>query len=483
MIEEEGMRALAEHSMNLRLRCDDQGAQARPRSAIKGNWQHFLLIGLLIAPFGSRAQDVPAATSRVGEPGPLEDERFSVHFQMTAATQYHPAFAAKYSGQNSLEAQAESATAMVATGFLDLRLWRGAEVIFNPELSGGSGLSKTLGVGAFPSGLVYRVGSPAPAVYIARLAFKQTLGLGGGTVLVEAGPNQVSGHRDRDSLTVYVGRLSVTDMFDGNAYAHDPTTRFFNWALFASGAWDYPADTRGYTYGLLSDLSINWWSVRAGLAMLPQYSNLMVMETRLDKARGLMAEFEARYAPRGRKGSARLLLFLNDARMGSYQQVTENPNAYGNEVSATRVFGRTKYGFAISVDQEISDSLGAFLRVSANDGANETWAFAEIDQSLAVGGVQKGTLWRRPDDEFGVAIVIGGLSYWHRKYLEGGGYGFMIGDGALRFGPETILDAYYRLQVVPHIAISGIYQLVANPGYNQDRGPVHIFSARLRVDL
>jgi high affinity Mn2+ porin len=369
----------------------------------------------------------------------------------------------------------------VSTLYLTGRLWSGADLVFNPEMSGGAGMSRTLGVAAFPSGLVYRVGDPAPAVYLARLALRQTIGLGGGTEQLESAPNQLGGTRDRNRLTFTLGRISVADVFDGNAYAHDATTQFFNWALFASGAWDYPADTRGYTWGVLTDLTVDYWSLRAGIALEPKYANLHQMEWRIDKARGLMAEYELRYMLGQRRGSARALLFLNEARMGSYEQVLRNPEAFDNNIAATRAFGRTKYGFAISADQQLSDDLGVFLRLSASDGRNESWAFTEIDRSLGVGAVHRGSLWRRSDDEVGLAVVINGLSSPHRRYLAGGGYGFIIGDGALSYAPELVSDLYYRAQLNELIALSGIYQFVANPGYNSARGPVHVFSARLRI--
>lgn len=451
---------------------------------VDSNWARVVSLPLFSCAFlllicqtsTTRAQPAPAPA-----PPEAEEEIFSLHYQATAETQAHPGFPAKYSGQNSMSPEAEAATAMVMSLASDVRLWPGAELIFDPELSGGRGLSRTLGVAAFPSGIVYRVGNPSPTVYLARLLLRQTFGLGGGKVDIESGPNQLAGKRDRDHLTLSVGRLAVTDVFDGNAFAHDPTTQFFNWALFASGAWDYPADTRGYTWGVLADLSMDWWSVRAGIALLPKYGNLLPMEWRIDKARALMVEYEARFAVHGNPGAARVLLFLNDARMGSYAQVLANPSAYDNDVTATRAFGRTKYGFALSVDQRINPTLGVFLRLSYNDGANETWAFTEIDRSLAAGVVQTGSLWSRPRDEVGAAIVVDGISDLHRRYLAGGGYGFLIGDGALNYGLEVLGDIYYRMQITTEIAVSAIYQPIVNPGYNRDRGPLHVFSIRVRA--
>jgi high affinity Mn2+ porin len=411
----------------------------------------------------------------------LTQEQLSIHYQFTAATQYHPAFAAKYTGQNSMSADSESATAVVTTLFIDARAWRGAELLFNPEMSGGTGLSATKGVAAFPNGIVYRVGNPAPAIYIARLALSQTFNLGGGMVLNEEGPNELSSVRSRDVLAVTVGRFSVVDVVDGNRYANDATTEFFNWALFASGAYDYPADTRGYTYGALADLAKGWWSVRGGIALEPYYANLAQMDWRITVSHGLMGEYEARYNLRGRPGASSLLLFRNTARMGSYQQLLANPAGYNNDIAATRADGRTKYGFALSVEQQITDTMGAFLRASWNDGHNESWAFTEIDRSFALGVTQNGRLWRRPNDIVGAAVVASGLSPWHEQYLAGGGYGFIIGDGALNYGLEVIGDLYYKLQINEMISLSAIYQPIVNPAYNKDRGPINVFSGRLHV--
>jgi high affinity Mn2+ porin len=316
---------------------------------------------------------------------------------------------------------------------------------------------------------------------MARFAISQTFGLGGGKVSNFAGPNELAGTRDKNVLAITIGRLSVTDVFDGNRFAHDPTDRFFNWALFASGAWDYPADTRGYTWGVLSSLSIDWWSLRAGIAVEPLYANLAIMDWRLDKSHGLMAEYEARYKIGKHAGATSILLFHNTARMGSYEQLLSNPAAYGNNIAATRADGRTKYGFAISVEQQLTPTTGAFLRASANDGNNESWAFTEIDRSIAFGVLQNGAPWKRDRDEAGAAFVINGISPMHQRYLAGGGYGFIIGDGALNYAPEIICDFFYKVRLHDYVTFSAIYQPIVNPAYNADRGPVHVFSGRLHV--
>jgi len=405
-------------------------------------------------------------------------EAFAVHFQVTVATQAHPSFTAAYSGKNSMKPGSESATSVVMDLFTGTRLWKGAEVYLQPELSGGRGLSSTLGVAAFPSGEVYRVGDPTPTISAARVFLRQVIGLGGGTVAIEPGPNQLAGTRDRDALTLTVGKVSIPDFADKNPLSSDPHTQFLSWGLFASAAYDYPADTRGYTWGIAADLSVDWWSLRGGMFLEPQSANQLELEWRIDKARGLVSEFEARYAIGRRKGAARALVFLNDAHMGNYRQALSERGA-PPDVTATRAFGRTKYGFAASANQEVDETLGVFARVSWNDGANETWAFTEIDHSLAAGAVQGGGRWGRPNDEAGAAVVVSGLSPDHRAYLAAGGYGFLIGDGALRYGLEVLGELYYRAALTRELAVGVSYQPIFNPAFNRDRGPIQVFTVRI----
>lgn len=416
----------------------------------------------------------------VGDAG--ETEAYSLHYQATVATQAHPGFHARYSGANSLGPGAESATSIVTDLFLGARLWSGAGAFLQPELAGGRGLSSALGVAAFPSGEVYRVGNPAPALVVGRLFLRQVIGLGGGRVRIEPGPNQLAGAQDRDALTVTAGKLATTDVFDSNPVSNDPHTGFTSWGLWASAAYDYPADTRGYTYGVAADLSVRWWSLRAGAFLEPREANGMRLDWDVSRSRGIAFEAEARYAPGGLPGAVRALVFNNTARMGSYREALA-ASQVAPDVTATRVPGRTKTGFAASADQELGAGLAAFLRLSWNDGRHESWAFTEIDRSVAGGVVQSGARWGRRRDAAGVGLVVSGLSDVHRRYLAAGGLGFILGDGALRYGPEILGEAFYRFALSREISVAVAYQPIFNPGYDRDRGPVSVFTGRVHVEL
>lgn len=452
----------------------------RPLGALLG----ILLCASARASGGAGGPPAGAYLAAQADEAPAEaappEERASLHFQATIATQAHPAFGARYSGPNSLRSSHESATSVVTDLFGGLRLWRGAEAYLQPELAGGRGLSSTLGVAAFPSGEVYRVGNPAPAVIVGKLFLRQRFGLGGGRVAVEGGPTQLAGTRDRDALTLTVGKVSTPDFVDSNPVSNDPHTGFMSWGLFAAGAYDYPADTKGYTWGAAADLSVERWSARAGIFLEPKAANQMQLEWRLDRARAWVVEVERRYAVAGREGAARVLFFLNEAHMGSYARALEEPRP---DVTTTRAYGRTKLGVAASANQDLGHGLAAFARVSWNDGENESWAFTEIDRSFAAGAVQSGARWGRPNDEAGAAVVVSGLSSLHRRYLAAGGLGFILGDGALRYGPEVLGEVYYRAALTREISLGANYQPIVNPGYNRDRGPVHVLTGRVHVEL
>ncbi|HEY1376703.1 MAG TPA: carbohydrate porin, partial [Gemmataceae bacterium] len=398
------------------------------------------------------------------------DEWYSIHGQATVISQGNWKFRSPYIGPNSLLPILNYRTTNTDTLYLDTRLWRGAELVFNPEVSGGEGLSHTLGMAGFPNGEATRVGALAPTPYVARLFLRQTFGLDGDMERVEAGPNQLARWRDVDRVTVTVGKMSATDLFDDNRYSHDPRTQFMNWSLMYNGAWDYPANTRGYTYGAAIDFNTRFLAVRYGAFAEPAEANGADFDPHFLKANGQIAEVEERYELCGHPGKLREWGYLNHAHMGNYREaLAEMP--VNPDVTLTRTY-RFKYGFGVNVEQELATNLGVFLRAGWNDGQSESWAFTEIDRTVATGLDLKGALWSRPKDEAGVAVVFNGLSDAHRDYLAAGGVGFIIGDGRLNYSTEQILEAYYNWQVVKGINVSFDFQGVNHPAYNADRGPV-----------
>lgn len=399
--------------------------------------------------------------------------------QTTVISQYKSRIHSPYSGLRSLKEYDENASSVTATVFLGSRLWKGAALYVNPELAGGSGVSAANGVAGFPNGETFRVGSPEPKVYLARGYVQQVLNLGKDRHLLEDDNNQVNLLVSDHALVIMAGKFCLADLFDDSSYSHDPRTQFMNWSLMSAGAWDYPADVRGYTHALALAYNNSAYSVRAAVAELPTEANGADLENDLGKAYGLVLEGEKRYRLRKQPGTVRFLLFYNNANMGSYREALRTPGPSAPDITAVRAYGRSKYGFSLNAEQQLNSNVGAFGRLSWNDGKNETWAFTEIDRSLSLGTTIGGRCWHRTSDEAGAAVVINDISKDHADYLAAGGYGFIIGDGALDHAPEAIAEVYYSFAINKYLSVSPDYQFILHPAYNSARGPAQTFAVRV----
>ena len=412
----------------------------------------------------------------------VKNKKWSLHYQATVIPQAHLKFSASYSGDKSMLTSESPKVSLTTTLFVGRALWKNAAVYFNPELSGGSGLSKAQGAAGFPNGETFRIGSSAPKLYLARLYVEQKFALTQVQEPQDDGINQVQTAVPAKYLSLRAGKFSLSDFFDNNSYSHDPRSQFFNWSLMSAGAWDYPANTRGYTLGAIAGYYAPSFSLRAAMTEVPKVANGPDLDAKIGKAFGTVAEAEKRFRlPKEGVLVVRLAGFYNQAHMGNYKQalsITPFP-----DVAATRRYGRTKAGFYLNSEYNRSNG-GYFLRISSNDGKNETWAFTEIDRSFSAGLDFKGSKWKRSADTWGVAVVNNQISGPHRRYLEQGGYGFIIGDGKLTYGTESILELYYSLALQRiHVSLSPDYQFILHPAYNKDRGPVHVFGFRFHVSL
>ncbi len=408
-------------------------------------------------------------------------QKWNLHFQGTYIYQYQPAFSSKYSGPNSLGNALDKENSVTGTLFFGTRLWKNAELYINPEIAGGSGLSGAFGMAASTNGETFRVGDPSPTLYLARGYLKQTFPLSKELGKTDDGQNQLQGAEPAKYLRFYLGKFSLGDLFDNNQYSKDPRSQFMNWCLMSNGAWDYAANLRGYTLSFASVLQWNNMSYKLALAALPQVANGEDLNTNLGQEYSLNAEVVRAYKLNNKDGHLRILGYYNNGDMGNYAQAISD-GSYS--VISTRQYGRTKIGFGINADQQLTETLGLFARAGWNDGKNETWCFTEADESISAGLSLNGKNWKRVNDVVGLAVVVNGLSQSHRDYLQGGGLGFQLGDGTLNYANETVTELYYSCKPTANgIWFTADYQLVLNPGYNSDRGPVNVFSFRVHVEL
>ena len=403
---------------------------------------------------------------------------WQVHGQATTVTQTHGAFTSPYQGPNSLLPDREWATSFTTTLMTGWRPWHGTEFYLDVEGAAGKGVSKVLGMAGAPNGETYRVGNPEFRVSAARVIIRQTWEMGGETQKVEDDAHQLGGSRTSRRVVVTLGKFSVMDVFDNNAYAHDPRTQFLNWTLMGHGAWDYPADTRGYTWGGAVELYWDNWAARWGRFAEPVEANQMEMDHNVSQAHGDALEVEHDHSLGDLRGAIRVMTHRNTARMGNYREsLALAPTS--PDITATRAYGRDKTGWGVNAEQALTANLGMFARWSWSDGRNESWAFTEVDRSVSAGLSLKGSGWGRPTDRLGVAYVQNGLSPDHRDYLAAGGLGFLLGDGRLTYAPERIAEVYYAVAIGKYFTASLDLQHCTNPGYNADRGPVTLSALRI----
>jgi high affinity Mn2+ porin len=432
-----------------------------------------------------------APSDATADPGIMfphfETDRVWLSGQVNFISQWHPVFHSPYQGPNSLSPEAQDATSRVLTLFTGLRLSNSTEFLCDVQETGGHGIGEALGIAGFTNLDVVRNPTLSHAPYVARLMWHQIIPLGHRDVAVERTPFSLFSKLPERRLEIRLGKFSLVDFFDVNTYGTDSNFQFMNWTVDNNGAYDYAADTRGYTFGGIVEYHDRHWSVRFAEALMPKVANGIHLDADLERARAENIEFELRGSllP-DRAGVVRLLTFVNHANMGSYREAVDNflggltPKP---EITAHPLQTTIKYGFGINFEQPLNDWMGLFGRWGWNEGQHESYAYTETDQTVLVGLGVNGKRWKRKLDRAGVAFVSNGISRNHQEYLALGGDGFILGDGKLNYGRENIAEMYYTLHVWRGIYPSFDFQYVDRPGYNRDRGPVYVPGLRLHLEF
>lgn len=426
------------------------------------------------------AQDFDRGEADQGQAA--KPQAWAVHAQATVVLQGHPAFRSPYRGPQSLDPAARANETADLTLYAGVRPWAGAELWINPEIDQGFGLSDTLGVAGFPSGEAYKVGHRDPYLKLPRLFLRQTVDLGGERQATDADLNVLGGSHAADRLVLTVGKFGVNDIFDQNAYAHDPRQDFLNWTLIDTGTFDYAADAWGFTYGAAAEWYTGPWTLRAGWFDLSEVPNSTTPDPKFRQQQWI-AEGERRWDIGGRAGKAAVTGFVTHGRMGGFSDALALAAATGQPADAALVRRmQDRAGVAMNVEQQLTGDLGAFVRAGVADGRFEAFEYTDVDRTFAFGLSQGGKPWGRAGDKLAAAVVVNQASSERLAYLAAGGLGILVGDGKLPHpGAETTLETYYNLEVAKGLHTTFDYQFIDNPGYNRDRGPVSVLAVRLHA--
>ena len=410
---------------------------------------------------------------------------FAVHGQATYVQQSYPAFRSPYEGTNSLTGGAQSKQTFDVTLSTGIKLWQGAEFWANPEIDQGFGFDNTHGAAGFPSAEAYKIGSSTPYARLQRAFLRQTINLGGETEEVPDDFYQFKETRSTDRLVFTVGRFGIIDIFDTNRYANNPKADFLNWSVVNAGTFDYAGDGWGYTYGAAAEWYTGRWTLRGGmfdLSVTPA-GGVSPLGYALDptfQQFQMVGEIEERHELWGQPGKIKLTGFLSRGSAGDFSNAVALAQVTGMpaDINAVRSY-TSRPGVSLNIEQQVTETLGAFFRAGSADGNIEPWDFTDIDRTVSGGVSINGKSWGRPDDTIGIAGVVNGISSAHVAFLNAGGLGILIGDGQLpNYRTEKILEAYYSYALTASTRLTFDYQFLANPGYNADRGPVNILAAR-----
>jgi high affinity Mn2+ porin len=458
-----------------------------------------------IAAEGLRAQDTPQVLAQTppppadepsSPPGNADPEAMLPHFkdtrfwlsgQVNFIFQTHPDFHAVYSGKNSLSSRYEKATSRVMTLYTGVRLNNSTEILVDIEEAGGAALSTGLGLAGNTDLDIVRNPQLSKAPYLGRGMIHNVFALSKDKIENQRSFLSLFDELPRRRLEIRFGKFSLPDFLDQNSVGSDTHFQFNNWTLDNNGAWDYAADTRGYTVGFVADYEDRNWGFRFAEGLMPKVANGIDLVWKPWQAHAENWEFELRHGVVPKKGGViRLLAYNNHANMGIYrnaivqfqQGLVPAPDITSHPWHITR-----KYGFGVSVEQNLTRYLTAFARWGWDDGKTESFAYTEVDLTFAEGLGVNGAKWHRKQDRAGVAFVSNGIKKDHQIYLADGGLGFLLGDGRLNYGRENILESYYTAHVWRGIYVAPGVQYIVNPGYNRDRGPVVVPTLRLHGEF
>jgi len=407
--------------------------------------------------------------------------------QFNAIYQNVPGFHSPYAGDHSFRVDGGRGHNITHSYgvYLGSQILPTLQTYLDMEMVRGSGVSKGLGLGGYVDGDVIKSGTAELGIepYIARAYLRYYYPLSSDTGEVVRGMDQLPGAEPTSRLEIKAGKLSVADDFDQNRYANSVRIQFFNLAFINNTAWDYAADTRGYSYGVVISVVKPSWRLAYGIFEEPTMVNGNKFDGHQLKAQGNNLEFTLK--PNAEGTVIRLLAYLNQARMGSYKGALQTARDTGTVPSVLfdEKPGRTKYGFGLNFEQPVTDKgeTGIFGRLGWNDGHNEDFTYTDVDRHASLGVQLNGVHWGRQEDQVGCAYALDGLSSQHKNYLRAGGLSLFLGDGRLNYGLEQILETYYRVQIEKYVQVTPDFQYIQNPGYNRDRGPATLYSIRLHL--
>src|SRR6202022_3972543 len=172
-----------------------------------------------------------------------------------------------YESTNSLRARGDKKISHAYGVYVGVDAGHGLQGYLDGEMIRGKGISEVLGLAGPTNGDVLRQGTVdlGSGPYVARAYLRYTVPVASETAdTLPRGQDQLATVVSARRLELFAGKLAASDLFDLNRYANTTRWQFLNWGLFQNTAWDFAADTRGYSNGVALVWITPHYAVRAG---------------------------------------------------------------------------------------------------------------------------------------------------------------------------------------------------------------------------
>src|ERR1700691_2837130 len=203
----------------------------------------------------------------------FKSTRFWLSGQTNFIFQTHPDFHADYSGPHSLRPDYEKATSRVMTLYTGVRIDDSTELLVDIEEAGGAALSQGFGLAGNTDLDIVRNPLLSKTPYLGRGMVHKVFALSSDTVKNNRNYLSLFDTVPRRRIEVRFGKFGLPDFLDTNSVGTDTHFQFINWTIDNNGAWDYAADTRGYTVGGFIEYDDTNWSLRFVEALMPKVAN------------------------------------------------------------------------------------------------------------------------------------------------------------------------------------------------------------------
>lgn len=244
-----------------------------------------------------------------------------------------------------------------------------------------------------------------------------------------------------DTLTLTVGKLDLTNYFDGNAVANDEKTQFLANGFVNNIAVEFPANSAAARLTLsptdLFDLSLAWQSGDGDWEDLGD-NGFYMAEIAVKPMIGTLSGNYRFYGWTNQTDHARILDPTGSTKAG--------------------------WGMGFSLDQQITEALTFFARSGYQD--EEVYNF---DVAWSAGFALAGSLWGREQDEIGMAYGMALLSDDYETDRKANG---------IKPKNEDHVELYYRYVVNKYLAITPNLQVANNAEGDGDYGTVWLGAVR-----